>query len=371
MKSFLAMFAYLAASSARCHAALFLRNSWNGPCRPRSLILVQCYQYSYQYRSRNFARHGSEFRQASKLLLNTRSPLSDLPGDPRERAFHAFSMLAKRDRSWQRFRHMVDLAVDHQQNDSRSIRSITDVGTDHGLLAVGLALSGRFGSVLGVDVSPNALKNGGFQVLGKIQEVLLSSDNDASPSMVSSNKYLSNLSSLPLAFRLSDGLRGVQPGEADAVCIAGMGVKVMDSILQASSDTVLELDRLNCQQLILQPTNSRPRNLIQLYDMLQGSGWVLLDERIEFLSRRWYLSSCFARSTTSSNSATSAENQEITKLPTSKLALRGDEDAMKVVTRDYWQHHLNWIQNEEEVSRGNLHKDDMQWREWVLQTLQG
>lgn len=351
MRVFLAMFpCWWASAATRCSGAFLFKDA--GP---------RCLSQGF-HRSKSFAPPQSAiiFRQTatSSSVNNRRPPLSDLPEDPRERAYHAFSILAKKDRSWQRFRHMVDLAVDHQQSNDDShpvvIRSITDVGTDHGLLAVGLALSGRFDSVLGVDVSTQALKNGGFQLLDKIQEVL-SRANEDSPSMAS------NISSLlPLDFRPSDGLTKVQPGEADAVCIAGMGVNVIGQILQASgSNNVLEVDRLNCQQLILQPTNSRPRNLLQLYDMLQESDWTLLDERIEFLSRRWYLSSCFVRS--SATCSASVKN-----LPTSKLSLLEEGDPMKVITRDYWQHHLNWIQNEDEASKGNLHEDDMRWRDWAL-----
>jgi tRNA A22 N-methylase len=350
-------------ASTRCHGA-FLGSSLNGFTRG-SRPLVRDYR-SYGHP----CRQSTTLIQSSEEPPNTCSPpLSDLPEDPRERALHAFSVLAKRDRSWQRFRHMVDLAVDHhQQTDAYSIRSVTDVGTDHGLLAVGLALSGRFDSVLGVDVSPNALENGGFQLLDKVQDFLIS-DSEEGQSVTSSEKNTSTFSSLPLDFRLSDGLRQVKPGEADAVCIAGMGVKVIGKILEASSSDdsgILEVDRLNCQQLILQPTNSRPRNLIQLYDMLQRSGWSLLDERIEFLSRRWYLSSCFVRTPANDDTSNITASQESANLPTSKLALLDETDPMKIVTRDYWRHHLNWIKNEEDASGGNLHRDDIRWRDWVL-----
>lgn len=276
--------------------------------------------------------------------------------DPQERAAHAFSEIAKSDKSWQRFRHMVWLALHHQSVDGRTVRSITDVGTDHGLLAVGLAVTGRFDKVLGVDLSPNALKNGGYQVLEKIQQH--PEVNPKIPTMQTNGTSLA----LPINFRLSDGLQNIQPNEADAVCIAGMGVNVMGRILQASTGGGLpELDRIQCQQLILQPTNSRPRNLIQLYDMLHDQGWTLLDERIEYLSKRWYLSCCFVRARDSCLAATDTAS----RIPTSKLLLLDDNLPMKQVTRNYWQHHLNWIEREELASNGNLHQDDIRWREWV------
>jgi len=302
------------------------------------------------------------FRQ-SKLAFSTTTKswrLEEFPEDPRKRASHAFSALAKSDKSWQRFRHMIDLAIEHQDFDGSTIRTVTDVGTDHGLLAVGLAVTGCFDMVLGVDVSPNALKNGGFYILERIHQNLPSNLHaqrvDGAP--VGFEAHTSTPYTLPLDFRLSDGLQTIERSEADVVCIAGMGVNVMGKILRASSDNILELDRIQCRQLILQPTNSRPRNLVQLYDTLEESGWTLLDERIEYLSNRWYLSSCFVR--------LNIMNQGTVNLPTSKLVLLDESDPMKLVTRDYWQHHLTWIKREDMLSGGNLYEEDVRWREWVL-----
>ena len=89
--------------------------------------------------------------------------LSDLPDDPRVRASYAFSVLARKDKSWQRFQHMVDLAVEYQDKHP-TIKSIVDVGTDHGLLAGSLASTGCFEKTLGVDVSKKALTSGGFEL---------------------------------------------------------------------------------------------------------------------------------------------------------------------------------------------------------------
>jgi len=152
----------------------------------------------------------------------------------------------------------------------------------------------------------------------------------------------------------------VRYGEADAVCIAGMGANAMTKILQSSAELgIADLERLNTQRLILQLTNSRPRNLFKVYKMLQQSGWVLLDERIEFLSGMWYISCCFAHSRQNS------DQLERMSYPTAKLALLEEEDAMKLVTRDYWLHHLNWIEREDKASSGQIRKEDATWRAWV------
>lgn len=254
---------------------------------------------------------------------------------------------------------MVDLAVDYQYGKHSTIKSIVDVGTDHGLLAGALAITGCFEKVLGVDVSSNALCNGGFELLSRLEEF---------PDQYGrvDGEGLGSHGTLPLDFRLSDGLEKVQIGEADSVCIAGMGVNVMNKILSTSMDGVLHVDRLQCQQLILQPTNSRPRNLMMLYHTLQVGGWVLQDERIEKLSGRWYISSIFGRPGNSSHSSKKTKNIAEYDFPTSKLALLPDKDHMKTVTKGYWAHHLRWIQGENTASGGRkVRPEDTMWRDWV------
>ena len=286
---------------------------------------------------------------------------SDLPEDPRARAALAFSVLARKDKSWKRFQHMVDLAVEHQDKNP-TIKSILDVGTDHGLLASSLATTGRFEKTLGVDVSPKALTSGGFELLRRIRAVSADQQTTECDALT--------LPCKTLEFRLSDGLKQVQPGEADSVCIAGMGVHLMNRILQASSDTgVLEVDRLNCQHLILQPTNSRPRNLMQLYHALHEYQWQLEDERIEYLAQRWYVSSSFTRPLSDRYSPSVNSNATL-ELPTSMLARRPNTDPMKKITLRYFAHHLEWIKKDESSSLGrNSRDEDLNWRDWVLGVL--
>jgi tRNA A22 N-methylase len=285
----------------------------------------------------------------------------------RELAYEAFSVLARREKSWRRLGHLVDLAImDHGTNNrnTTTIRSIADVGTDHGLLAMGLALSGRFDKVVGVDVSQQALQDGALSLLEDMRDHAASAADDDDVVVEEYNKPVSL--KLPVEFRLSNGLEKLELGEADAICIAGMGVNTMLQILSQSCSSqrqnkdgllvpqqVLDLDRLGCQQLLLQPTNSRPRNLIKIYDELQSSGWRLVDERIEELSSRWYISSCFVRA---------ADDDGDRELPTAKLAVLEDSHPMKPVWKEYWQHHLNWIQRDIEAS-GRTNEADERWRE--------
>ena len=225
----------------------------------------------------------------------------------------------RKERAWKRLRHLVDLT-------SPESRTVADIGTDHGLLALALASSGAFRGVIGVDCSESALRDGA-QTLPKLPG---------------------------LSFREGDGLKALNKGEADTVCVAGMGVNTMKTILGAtdSSGNWL-LDELQTHQLVLQPTNSRPRNLHRLYTNLQNMGWQVDNERIEYLSKRWYLSSSFARK----------ENAGLL-LPGDKLVERGkrnERDAtMDKDFRGWVAHHCRWIQQDQ--ARGHcIDKADLEW----------
>jgi tRNA A22 N-methylase len=253
----------------------------------------------------------------------------------------AFGILARKDRSWKRLRHIVDLTIGSEGD----VRTIADVGTDHGLLAMGLALSGRFERVIGVDVSERALKDGAFRLQQDVE----------------SHRRRNNiLEGLPLEFRLADGLHGLVKGEADAICIAGMGVHSMLNIVSSvrgNSEKGL-LDEIGVSQLFLQPTNSRPKSQFLLYKTLFQMGWIATDERIEFLSSRWYISSHFERI-----SAVPVDQHSSFILPGTFLA-RNTTDSLHDVERqafqEYVRHHIVWLENDRRVS-GSLHDCEEDW----------
>jgi tRNA A22 N-methylase len=268
-------------------------------------------------------------------------------------ALEAFSVLARQGRSWRRLGHLVDMAVtDYYGRDD--IRTIADVGTDHGLLAMGLALSERFDKVVGVDVSQRALQDGALSLLENVQKYNYLEEQKKNKAK--------GLLEIPIEFRFSNGLENVD--QADAVCIAGMGVHTMLRILESSFSSteegmLLDVDRIGCQKLLLQPTNSRPRHLILLYDTLQESGWCLVDERIEKLSSRWYISSCFMRSNRHRQ-----ENEDEVALPLSKLSStlgESDSSSMRQVFEEYLQHHLHWIHQDAKAGGGATNEADQRW----------
>lgn len=249
----------------------------------------------------------------------------------------AFSILAKRNRTWKRLRHLVDLAqvLRTCAQTNEPINSIVDVGTDHGILPIALAATGRFQKVTGIDVSEQVLEKGARATYRAVREHL-----ERETEMT-----------LPLVdFLCSKGLAGLRPGDADIVCIAGMGANTMLDILM-KSDT----DRIQCRVLLLQPTNSKPKNLIHLYDTLQRQGWILFDERIEKLYSRWYISSAFVRGKETSQSTVSEEDLA---LPGAKLGTVTD-NTVQATFQDYIRHHASWMAADQQF--GKLDASEQRW----------
>jgi tRNA A22 N-methylase len=159
---------------------------------------------------------------------------------------------------------------------------------------------------------------------------------------------------LNLTFRISNGLQNVNDGEADVVCIAGMGVYTMIDILLAkniekdpSREVQLMLDKLGTQRLLLQPTNSKPRLLMHLYSSLYDMGWTATTERIDFSSSRWYISIAFERS-----------NRSHVKVPIPGTTL-ATSDAFDEACK-WISHHRNWIRADTSKA-GFTNRDDKLW----------
>ncbi|CAN0154241.1 unnamed protein product [Ectocarpus sp. 4 AP-2014] len=99
-----------------------------------------------------------------------------------------------------------------------------------------------------------------------------------------------------LECRLGDGLAVLEEGEADTVCIAGVGVKTMIQILSASaSDSsgdaadgqesthgrgASALSRLGVRRLVLQPMDARLEYMRDLRVWLRENGWRIAQEKI-------------------------------------------------------------------------------------------
>jgi tRNA A22 N-methylase len=258
----------------------------------------------------------------------------------RMKAREAFSMFARQGRAWRRLSHLVDLSIIGSNNESISAndfnnKTIVDLGTDHGLLAMGLTLSGKFRKVIGVDASDQALKSGALSLLEQVQTRCFQKED---------GRFTFDT---PVEFRHGDGLKALKGGEADIVCIAGIGVNTILQILnQSTTGGALELDRIRCMELILQPTNSKPRNLMLLYTTLQERGWRVDGERIEKISSRWYVTTHFTRQVIlqrTGNIDGVYQGSEL-HVPGSILySTLSDSDPKRQILDEYYHHHRKWI----------------------------
>ena len=123
---------------------------------------------------------------------------------------------------------------------------LADVGTDHAYLPAALILEGKIPWAIASDLrqGPQDRARATARECGLAGRV---------------------------AFRLCDGLTGIQPGEVDAVVIAGMGGETIAAILSAAPWV-----RTEDVPLILQPMSSFP----DLRGWLQGNGFAIQEERL-------------------------------------------------------------------------------------------
>jgi len=132
--------------------------------------------------------------------------------------------------------------------------SVADVGTDHGKLAVWLALDARCPRITATDISPLALHRG--------QEF---AERRGVPDRVD--------------FLCCDGLEGLTPDAARTVVIAGIGGENIAGILARSP-----LERDAARTYILQPASRE--NVLRAY--LSENGYCIGDERLTLDGGRIY-----------------------------------------------------------------------------------
>ncbi|CCO09119.1 conserved hypothetical protein [Desulforamulus hydrothermalis Lam5 = DSM 18033] len=132
---------------------------------------------------------------------------------------------------------------------------VADIGTDHGYLPVYLVLTGRAPRVIAADLRPGPL----------------------AAARATLQRYRTADS---IQLRLGNGLRVLQPGEADVIVIAGMGGGTIRDILQDSPVVAAAARRL-----ILQPMADEP----ELRQYLINHGWTIADETLLLEDDRLYL----------------------------------------------------------------------------------
>lgn len=123
---------------------------------------------------------------------------------------------------------------------------LADVGTDHAYLPAALILEGKIPWAIAADLRRGPLD----RARATVQEYGLTGK---------------------VAFRLCNGLTGIQPDEVDAVAIAGMGGETIAAILSAAPWV-----RKRDVPLVLQPMSSMP----ELRGWLQKNGFSIVEERL-------------------------------------------------------------------------------------------
>ena len=101
--------------------------------------------------------------------------------------------------------------------------TVADVGCDHGYLTISVLESNKAQKAIAMDVNRGPLQSAEINV------------------------RQANLSD-KVEFRLSDGLAGLQPGEANVICICGMGGALIKRIIKANLSIAQR-----AQTLILEP----------------------------------------------------------------------------------------------------------------------
>lgn len=326
-------------------------SAFHGPLRGGAPALQVLAQRGHQQPPRydNLYRHhhtcSHHVARNRYARLRRRLSAADDISSPQLIAQATMSVLTRKGKTWKRLGDMVELACGcdtHAHTDSTS--TIADIGTDHGMLSIALAATVRYKKVIGVDVSEQALENGARSFHRKVLDVL-SRDESIDDGTIGTEESI-----LPVEFRAGYGLSVLDEGEADAVAISGMGINTMLKILLDE-----ELRRVGTRQLFLQPTNSRPRNLISLYDHLQYHGWSLREEYIKYIAMRWYISASFDR--LESQSYTSSNNLE---LPGDMLRMLARDDPMNEEHLRYVDHHRQWLERDLAV-KGSLEEQDARW----------
>lgn len=104
---------------------------------------------------------------------------------------------------------------------------LADVGTDHGYLPAALLQEGRIAAAVATDIAPDPLDHA---------------------------RRTADACGVALDCRLCDGLRGVDPHEADTVVVAGMGgetiVHILEDALWTREDTLLLLQPMSRSEVL-------------------------------------------------------------------------------------------------------------------------
>ena len=115
-----------------------------------------------------------------------------------------------------------------------------------------------------------------------------------------------------------------------------------------------DLSRVGATKLFLQPTNTKPSNMIRLYDFVQASGFTPREELLKYISRRWYFTILFERYP---DGKPSQSFESFDSLPGDKLR---DDDNMHRDFMNYVDHHRQWLERDLSA-KGTLSEEEARW----------
>jgi len=123
------------------------------------------------------------------------------------------------------------VAADPTEDASASSSSspvVADLGCGHGMLALGLAASGRVTKAIAVDVSPDEVEVANAKAAQASETIVQASASG-------DGIKLPCVSPLPIDVRLGDGAEALVAGDGvDVVCVAGVGGRTMVKMLKAA-----------------------------------------------------------------------------------------------------------------------------------------
>lgn len=131
---------------------------------------------------------------------------------------------------------------------------VADVGCDHAYTAIYLAEQGIAPHVIAMDIGEGPLQ----RAIEHINEAGLS-------------EYIET--------RLSDGVKQLNPGEADCLILAGMGGRLMQKIMTEGSDVLAQM-----KEFILQPQSE----IAEFRHFLQDNGYHIISESMVCEEDKFY-----------------------------------------------------------------------------------
>ena len=192
-------------------------------------------------------------------------------------------------------------------------RCVADVGCDHGYVSIYLVQKGIAETAIAMDVRKGPLS----MAENNVREYGLEEKID---------------------LRLSDGLSLLNKDEADALVIAGMGGKLMISILEKK-----DIRELGIKTAILQPQSDIPK----FRQFLREKGYLIENEKIVFEDGKYYFPmrvkvACLRQGNDTegySESYSFPENEQYVKKVMALFPSEGGADILRICNR-YGEHNI-------------------------------